>query len=372
VSALGNLGVIYAQQGNNGKAEAVLRQALEDDPKYAQGHLNLGLILAQQQKYAAAEAELQKALQLTPNDERTLSAMGKVECRLGKNSEGIGLLERVAAMQPESAAAHLDLAIAEADSYDLKHALVEAETAVRLAPNAAATHFNRGELLFDLGRPTEARQEFETVVRLAPEMPRPHYYLALIDKQAGDYEAAVRNLQVVVKDEPRNVMAWHLLGQCLESESKHADAIGAWKQALTINPQYTQTLWSLGHALKNSDPQEGATLLERFDEIQKRNKILDRAATLNNDAAALMRQGEWDSATAKLKEALQICANCAVSQDIHKNLGLAYCHAGDLEGGEKELRLAEAAKPGDPDVARALTLIGQTRSKQAQSGQQVR
>lgn len=372
VSALGNLGVIYAEEGNNAKAEAALRQALEGDPKYAQGYLNLGLILAQQQEYAAAEAELQKALQIMPDDARTLSAMGKVECRLGKDSAGIKLLERVAAMEPNSAAAHLDVAIAEADSYDLKHALIEAETAVRLAPNAPATHFNRGELLFDLGRPAEARQEFETTVRLAPEMPQPRYYLALLAKQAGDYEAAVRNLRMVVQRESRNVTAWHLLGQCLESESKHSDAIAAWKQALAIDPQYTQTLWTLGHALKESDPQESAKLLERFEELQKQNKILGRAGTLNNDAAALMRQGDWDGAGAKLKEAQQICANCAVSRDIHKNLGLLYCHAGDLDRGEKELRLAEAVKPGDPDVERALTLIAQARSKQAGLVQQAR
>ncbi len=112
VSALGNLGVIYARQGNAPRAEALFRQAIEDDSTYAQGHLNLGLMLAQQQHYADAEPELQRALSLSPNDPRTLSALGKVQCRLGKGQDGITLLEKVASLQPNSAAAHLDLAIA--------------------------------------------------------------------------------------------------------------------------------------------------------------------------------------------------------------------------------------------------------------------
>ncbi len=208
VSALGNLGVIYAQQGNITKAEALLRQAIEDDAKYAEGHLNLGLILAQQQRYADAQPELRKALDLTPTDVRTLSALGKVQCRLGKGQEGIALLEKVASMQPNSAAAHLDVAIAKADEYDLKGALAEADIAVRLAPDAAATHFNRGALLFDLGRGAEARPEFENAIRLAPNLAQPHYYLALAAKQAGDYPTAISNLRIVVAEEKGNAVAW--------------------------------------------------------------------------------------------------------------------------------------------------------------------
>lgn len=371
VSALGNLGVIYAQEGQMAKAQAVLRQALEDDADYAQGHLNLGLILAQQQRYADAEPELRRALALAPKDPRTMSALGKVECRLGKSQDGIDLLERVAASDPNSAAAHLDLAIAKADGYDMVQALAEAEIAVRLAPDAAATHFNRGALLFDLGRPTEARPDFEAAIRLAPNMPQPHYYLALVAKQAGEYAAAVDHLQIVVKQDSRNAMAWQLLGQCLDAESKHDEAIRAWRHALSITPNSSQVLWNLGRALKASDPQESARLLKQFDEIQKTNKVLDRANTLNNDAVLAMQQGDWAAAEQKLEEALQMCANCTADRDLHKNLGLVYCHAGQIDRGEKELRLADASKPGDPDVQRALTLIAQTRSRQAQSAQQV-
>ena len=365
VSALGNLGVIYALKGENSRAERVFRQAVEDDPQYMQGRLNLGLILAQQQRYGEAETELDKALQLAPNDLSALSAMGKVQMRLGKNKEGVATLEQVAKLNPNSAGAHLDLAIALAEGYDLTRALAEAETAVRLAPNAAAPHFNRASILFDLGRSAEARPEFVTAERLAPEMPEPHYFLALMEKQAGNYDAAISQLQTVVKYQPRNAMAWHLLGQCLDAEAKPEEAIRAWRQALAINPQYSQALWSLAHAVRPADGAEADRLMQRFDEIQKKNRILDRAGALDNDAVALMQQSDWPAAIGKLKEAIQICNNCAANPDLHKNLGLVYCHAGKIEDGEKELRLAQAAKAGDPDIEKALTQIARVRSEQA-------
>ena len=131
VSALGNLGVIRAMQGDNEGAEKLFRQAIEDDPNYAQGHLNLGLILAQRQEFTDAEIQLDLAMKLAPETEPAMAAAGKVKARLGKSGEGVALLRKVVALDPHSAATHLDLAIALADSYDLPGALAETAEARR-------------------------------------------------------------------------------------------------------------------------------------------------------------------------------------------------------------------------------------------------
>jgi hypothetical protein len=79
---------------------------------------------------------------------------------------------------------------------------------------------------------------------------------------------------------------------------------------------------------------------------------------------------DWPEAIRQLKEAIQVCGDCAVKADLHKNLGLIHCQAGDIDSGEKELRLAKADKPADPDIARALTLIAQVRAQRTASGPQ--
>src|SRR6185312_15909299 len=43
--AQNNLGVLYGQRGDNRAAEALFRQAVEDNPKYTQAFVNLALIL---------------------------------------------------------------------------------------------------------------------------------------------------------------------------------------------------------------------------------------------------------------------------------------------------------------------------------------
>jgi tetratricopeptide (TPR) repeat protein len=350
-------------KGDNEGAEKLFRQAIEDDPNYAQGHLNLGLILAQQQKFTDAEPELDNAIKLVPEDVAALAAAGKVKARLGKSGEGVALLRKVVALRPQSAAAHLDLAIALADSYDLPGALAETGEAVRLAPESAAAHFNHGRVLFDLGRNAEAQSDFESACRLSPHMAEPPYYLAVVEKQAGHYQQAAALLRTVVKLQPRNVMALHLLGQSLEHESQTQAAIAAWRQAVAIDPDYSQALWSLARAMKPSDPDEAARLMARYGEVQKKRRIVDQAGTLANDALAASEAHDWPEAIRQLQQAIEVCGGCVMKADLHKNLGLIDCQMGDIDSGEKELRLAQASKSADPDIARALTLIAQARAQ---------
>src|ERR1019366_9098345 len=175
-----------------------------DDPKYMNGHLNLGLILAQQNRKSGAEEELDKAVALSANDPATISTAGKAKMQMGKSSEGIALLRKVVDLVPDLAAAHLDLALALADSYDLTAALVQTGEAVRLAPQSGVAHFYRGRVLYDLNRTAEAQRDFETSCRLAPLMPEPRYFLALIDKQQGKPQLAASLFEETVKLQPRN------------------------------------------------------------------------------------------------------------------------------------------------------------------------
>jgi tetratricopeptide (TPR) repeat protein len=194
-------------------------------------------------------------------------------------------------------------------------------------------------------------------------MAEPPYYLAVVEKQAGHYQQAAALLRTVVKLQPRNVMAWHLLGQSLEHESQTQAAIAAWRQAVAIDPDYSQALWSLARAMKPSDPDEAARLMARYGEVQKKRRIVDQAGTLANDALAASEAHDWPEAIRQLKQAIEVCGGCVMKADLHKNLGLIDCQMGDIDSGEKELRLAQASKSADPDIARALTLIAQARAQ---------
>ena len=363
--ALGNLGVRQANQGDTEGAEKLFRRAIAADPSYEQAHLNLGLTLARKQKFAEAEVEVDRAMKLAPDDSAALAAAGRVKVRLGKSVESVALLRRAVALAPQSATMHLDLGMVLAESYDLTGALSETDEAVRLAPGSALAHLNRGRVLLDLGRNAEAQPELESASRIDARMPEPYYFWAVIEKQAGHYEHAVALLQTVVKLQPRNATAWYLLGQSLEYESQTPAAIAAWKQAVSIEPKYTQAIWSLARAVRPTDPDEAARLMARYSQVQKEQHIVDEAGTLGNDALAAGAAHDWPEAIRQFHKAIEVCGQCAIQADLRKKLGLTDCRRGDIDNGEKELRLAQALKPDDPDIKRALERIAVARAKNA-------
>jgi tetratricopeptide (TPR) repeat protein len=363
VPALVNLGKLCADKGENEEAEKLLRQAVVDDRNSEQAHLNLGLVLAKLQKFTEAEGEVDQALKLAPEDSPALAAAGRVKARLGKSAEGVALLRKAVTLSPQSALMHLDLGMVLAESYDLSGALAENSEAVRLAPDSAFAHLNRGRGLLDLGRNAEAKPDLEYARRLAPQMPEPCYFLALIEKQAGHYDRAIVLLQRVVKLQPRNATAWNLLGQSLEYQSQSQAAIAAWRHAIEIAPDNTEALWSLARAVKPDHPDEAARLVAHYSEVQEKHRIGDEAGTLGNDALASGAAHDWPEAIRKFQKAIEVCGECAIKADLHKKLGLTECQMGDIENGEKELQLAEALKPADPDIKRALERIAVIRTK---------
>ena len=298
-----------------------------------------------------------------PLDPATLSTVGKANVQMGKLSEGIALLQKVVELAPDLAAAHLDLALALADSYDLSAALAQTGEAVRLAPQSGVAHFYHGRILYDLGRTAEAQTEFETACRLNPQMPEPRYFLALIDKQKGQYQLAASLLEETVKLQPSNVMAWYMLGECLEQESQTAEALEAWRKAIAIDPKYSQALFSLARALRSTDRAESEQLMTRYMHVQKERRILDRADTLANNGIEAASAHDWPEAIRQLKEGIAACGDCAAKADLHRKLGIIDCQAGDLDNGEKELLVAKALKPADPVTQAALELIARARSE---------
>jgi Tfp pilus assembly protein PilF len=58
-----------------------------------------------------------------------------------------------------------------------------------------------------------------------------------------------------------------------------------------------------------------------------------------------------------MKEAIQLCGQCAENAHLHRNLGLIYCRTGPRQDGEKELRAALELDPHDEDAKKALSQL---------------
>jgi tetratricopeptide (TPR) repeat protein len=347
--SLGTSSVVWPQ------APASTEQAKHEDSRRL---LEQGKSLAAEGKLAEAEIPLLEASKLDPKDFETQTTLAKVQVRIGKSQQAIERFRQVSVLYPRRAESHLNLGIALADAKELEEALKEASLAISLAPQMASAHLNRGRILDDLLKPAEARKEFAIAYKLDPEDADCLYYWALAEHANGDFKNETELLQKFLVLQPNNYKALYYLGQSLKDQSRDAEAIVALRRSLAIEPDYEEALYLLSRELRKSAPEESKQLDERFQAARQQQSTLDSVKSLGNQAYRAALKKAWPEAIGLLRQAVEICGSCEVSAGLHKNLGLALCHGGDVNAGRIELETSLKLNPDDPDVVIALNVIG--------------
>jgi tetratricopeptide (TPR) repeat protein len=340
---------------------ARMSYAATDNASAAEALYSQGKQLAAEGRLAEAEIPLQKAAVLSPKNVTILTLLGKVKARLGEDGEASLLFKRVVEADPGSSEAHLNLAIALADAKDLASALKEATRAEQLAPRAAAVHLNRARLLSDMARIPEAREEFASASRLDPQNVETSFLWGSFELNNHHTAAATPLLRKVISSQPNNFEAYFLLGKSLDLQQRPQEAIDMWRQAVAINPDDQEVVYALSQALREIDPAASAEFLARFKNLQAQREQLDQAKNLGNQAFAAMQVRDWNTAIMALRKALEICQSCTLQADLYQHLGLAECHAGNLDVGEEHLRRALALKPDDTTTVQALGWVADQR-----------
>jgi len=321
--------------------------------------LSSGQALLMQGRIAEAEVELEKARSLSPNDCQLLMLLAKVKGRLGKSQEAIALFQRVAELRPKSAEAHLDLAIVYSDAGMLAQGLEETSKALALDPHLAPAQLNRARILDDLHREQEARAEFTTACRLLPNDSDCFFYWSFVERALSDFAKETIVLQRAVRLQPERTKAWVMLGRSLLAQARKQEAVAALRQALVLDPDSSEAAYMLSRALAGSDPQEAKQMSEQFLALRQKNAALEHSKALGNQAYGAYTQQDWPTAIRLYKGALDSCGECEIQADLHKNLGLTLCHAGNVEEGASELHKALALNPNDSDVVKALAVLEQ-------------
>ena len=352
-----NLGVLFSLQGNDAQAATLFQQSIQSDPKHAKAYTDLGMTEAKHGEYAEAERQFQTAIKMAPDDESGYTALGILQAKTGREPDAIQNFRKALALVPNSPDAHVNLGIALADQYDLAGGLAQFSEAIRLDPRSAKAHYNLGRFYFYTGKYDEARKELETACQIQADYPDALYSLALTERQLNNALRATELLERVVALSPGNADAQYLLGQNLDQMGKTDEAIAHWKAAVRADPNQSQSLYHLARTLDKRHDPEAQQFMERFRALEKSQRLFDRVQALGNFAIEAANAQNWPQAVEQMKEAIQLCGQCAESAHLHRNLGLIYCRTGNRQDGEKELRTALQLDPHDEDAKKALALL---------------
>ncbi|XP_055542492.1 protein O-mannosyl-transferase TMTC2 [Wyeomyia smithii] len=163
------LGEVFARLNQWTEAERFQRAALEAQPDHVAAHLSYGSMLARNSsRTSEAEQWFKRALRLAPSDASVFHHYADFLTSVRRTAEACQHRVKAAELAPED----YSLVTAAASALRLLDRKTEAERwyrqAVQLRPEEARAHTNLGAILHLLGRTEEAARSYKEALRLHP------------------------------------------------------------------------------------------------------------------------------------------------------------------------------------------------------------
>lgn len=126
-------------------------------------------------------------------------------------------------------------------------AVTNLREAVKITPNVKFLHYNLGLCYSQLSRSTARRWERDQFLDLAADSykralgidrqyNRARYGLAIVELNRKNFNEAVRLLNELIKQEPKNIRAYYALARVYYEDKKYRQAIGTYRLLLELIP----------------------------------------------------------------------------------------------------------------------------------------
>lgn len=149
-----------------------------------------------------------------PKDVAELFARGiTLEENPSTQSEAIAIYQKVLEMDPEHAAANINLGTLYYNRQDYALAEKHYRIAIGIDPRYALAYFDLGNVLDETGRVAEAIQAYNTALQLAPTYGDAHYNLALAYEKIKEPRKALKHWRAYVKLDTSGPWAVHARNQ---------------------------------------------------------------------------------------------------------------------------------------------------------------
>jgi tetratricopeptide (TPR) repeat protein len=284
---LNNLGAVFTSAKNWTGAETILRRMSETEPLAIDHRVRLVRFYMGREAFGKAEAVLREAIALAPDDEQRRLALSDF---LVKRKDLLAA-ERVLL----DAAAHL--------------------------PHASPIQFGLAALYRKSGQDEKARARYLALVQDFKDGPvglEAKVRLAEMDLLAGKQVDAERQVQEVLKENPRSSDGLILSGRMALARRNAKDAVQAFRTVLHDQPELAMVHYLLGQAYQLT----GETNLAK--ESLERAVVLypDQVEAKRSLAVLESRSGRYQQARARLDDLLKQRPDDAAALDMLMTLDL--------------------------------------------------
>jgi TolB-like protein/Tfp pilus assembly protein PilF len=224
---------------------------------------------------------------------------GLADCYLQMGSIRLGLMKPIDALAQArsqlSRAMEIDNTLVETHCtlgllkmwYDLDWTGAEMEfrRALALDPSHITALLWQAPLLAALNRHTEAIASVQKAKESEPLSPIVHTYLGLTQANCGQFDLAIRQLNLAIELDPFYYRSYVFLGGALEWTDRYDEAIIAYRRAIVLNPDNLEALAYLGGALASSGDRVAA--MEIMEQVKASESRFEPALLIASIHASL-------------------------------------------------------------------------------------
>ncbi|MGD0126194.1 MAG: tetratricopeptide repeat protein [Terriglobia bacterium] len=362
------LGIAYRSLGNPGEAAEEFKKTLALNPGFVDASLNLADLALEQKREVAAISYLQQALAKAPPQpfaERLQVELGAAYFQNRDYEKAAGVVKKLLATHPGSAQLHFNLANSYVHYDEWAKAPAEYKEVLRLEPHNESARLSLAKAYLSRNQADESLPYVGDYIRNRPEDPEGYEIEGEAYRKLGRFADAVPVLRRAVAMDGKSYEAHYNLGLSLARLGQTEEGIKQLREAAQLKPEAPEAAYELGLLLsKSGSAQAGQSefqklqavkeegrrasradtveYLARFNQLENQRQLSDWAQRLGNFGLEAYNARNWTQAIEDLKDALQIRGDCRFSADLHRNLGLVYCHKSRRFGPSVE------GAPGNP------------------------
>ncbi len=371
------LGLVYAAQSQNDKANPHLEKAVRLKPDSATARTNLGNNLLRLDKLSLAEQQFKKAAALAPREYEPNHNLGEFYVRSNKVPEAIPFLERAQRITPSSYDNGYDLSLAYlltarlSDARQLIHSLVKRKDTAELhdllgeveekdgnfvaAANEfeIAAHMEPSENnIFDWGSELLIHQTLEPAIEVFrrgaeryPDSPRMAIGLGMALYSLGKYDDAVKSLLRAADLNPSDPRCYPFLSRAYDSSPSQAEeVIERFRRFSELQPKNGQAVYYYAMSLwKGKRAQDPSVDLSQIEVLLRKALALDPAlAEAHLQLANLYSdQRKYADSVPEYLRARELNPDLA---DVHYRLAQAYVRVGEKDQAQEEFKVYQGLR----------------------------
>jgi tetratricopeptide (TPR) repeat protein len=348
-----------AANGRQDEAIQVSREVIQHNPQDADARLLLGSLLVEKGDRIESIAQLSEAVRLRPESADAQNALGEAYRTFGDAKAALAPFQKAVAIKPAFGVAQENLGAVMLETGDLAGAAKHLDRAIQLlgrTDDAAGAHYLRAKVYQAHSDIHKAAAQLEQAVSIRPDFPEAWSDLGDARRVLLDVAGSVAALQRAVQLKPGDAVAQYRLGAEYLRQDKAHLALEHLEQAYRVNPDDQSTLNSLQMALREDGKPEQAAAIKRklVELLRKRDEVNQnklRAVQLNNEGAALQKQGNLTAALEKYRDASKLDPNHV---GIRVNYAIALLRLGRWTEGLTELHDALLHDPANAQIRAAL------------------